>query len=361
MFCGKFGTDAGKVRGRCGMEALVSVIIPIYNTEKYLNNCIESVLRQTIRELQIILVDDGSTDHSPKLCDAWAKKDARIQVIHKANEGLGLTRNAGLDAAVGEYISFLDSDDTLDQDTYEKCIAKMEETGAKACYFGRKTMDKSGKFHVNPNVPDKLAYCGKEVKAEFAKKYFGPLSREEQHPYIQASACCVLYKRDVIAQENIRFCSERIYLSEDTFFNLDICKAADCVCILPENFYNYTYNAASLTKKRNSTKFERCKLFYKKLEEYARDFPEIPDVKARIQSRFIGYTRMIMKEEIAAGKTEGLFKLCRTVKKMCRDELVQSVYRQAPMEILDRNGKIYVNWVIQKRAVLLVLYYGYLK
>lgn len=145
------------------------------------------------------------------------------------------------------------------------------------------------------------------------------------------------------------------------FFNLDICKRADCVCILPEDFYHYTYNAGSLTKKRNSTKFGRCKFLYQKLTEYARDFPEIADIEERMQSLFIGHTRMIMKEEIAAGKMSGFREAYRIVRAMCGDETMQSVYRRFPTDMLDRNGKIYVRWVICKRALMLTLYYGYIK
>lgn len=344
------------------MKPLVSVIIPIYNTAKYLDTCIESVRAQTVQDLQIILVDDGATDESPHICDEWVKKDARIQVIHKENEGLGYTRNAGLNVAEGEYVSFLDSDDTLDVDTYEKCIACMEETGAAACYFGRKTMDAQGNIHLNKNIPDKLVYRGIEVKTEFARRYFGAFPIEGNGvPYIQASACCVLYKRESIERNRTRFCSERIYLSEDTFFNLEICKTADCVCILPEDFYNYTYNPNSLTKKRNTERLQKCKNLYEKLCEYTGDFSEIADVQERVDALFIGYTRHHMINEIGAAKSAGFKEMCQVVRELCQDDMIQRVCREFPVKYLDRNSRIYINWVTHKRVALLVLFYGYMK
>ena len=93
------------------MEALISVIIPVYKVEEYLDNCLSSVVEQTYKHLEIILVDDGSPDKCPIMCDQWASKDKRIKVIHKSNGGLSDARNAGLDVATGEYISFVDSDD----------------------------------------------------------------------------------------------------------------------------------------------------------------------------------------------------------------------------------------------------------
>ena len=99
---------------------LVSVIVPIYNVEKYLEKCIESIVNQTYKNLEIILVDDGSPDNCPAICDEWAQKDSRIKVIHKKNGGLSSARNAGLEVSNGEYISFVDSDDWLDENTFEE-------------------------------------------------------------------------------------------------------------------------------------------------------------------------------------------------------------------------------------------------
>ena len=97
----------------------VSIIIPIFNVEKYINKCIESVINQTLEDIEIILIDDESPDNCPLICDNYAAKDSRIKVIHKKNEGLGFARNSGLDIATGEYVTFLDSDDFVDLYTYE--------------------------------------------------------------------------------------------------------------------------------------------------------------------------------------------------------------------------------------------------
>ena len=101
---------------------MISVIVPIYNVEKYLIKCIESIINQTYKDLEIILVDDGSTDSSGKICDEFATKDNRIKVIHKKNGGLSSARNIGLDICKGNYISFIDSDDYIELDMYEKMI-----------------------------------------------------------------------------------------------------------------------------------------------------------------------------------------------------------------------------------------------
>ncbi len=112
---------------------LISVIVPVYNMEKYLERCVNSILRQTYGRLEIILVDDGSTDTSPGLCDAFAKKDSRVMVVHKENGGLSDARNAGLAVATGDYIGYVDSDDWIEQDMYERMYRACVEQDAQLC------------------------------------------------------------------------------------------------------------------------------------------------------------------------------------------------------------------------------------
>ena len=105
----------------------ISIIVPVYKAEKYLPRCVESLLSQTYRELEIILVDDGSPDNCPEICDGYAEKDSRVKVIHKENGGVSSARNAGLEAASGDYITFVDSDDYVDGQMYEKMLSVAEE------------------------------------------------------------------------------------------------------------------------------------------------------------------------------------------------------------------------------------------
>lgn len=100
----------------------ISIIVPVYQVEKYLNECIDSILAQTFTDFELILVDDGSPDNCPALCDAAAKRNSRVRVIHKQNGGVSTARNAGLDAAQGNWIAFVDSDDTVEPEYLEKCI-----------------------------------------------------------------------------------------------------------------------------------------------------------------------------------------------------------------------------------------------
>ena len=115
---------------------LISVIVPVYKVQEYLNQCVNSIVNQTYQNLEIILVDDGSPDHCPAMCDEWAEKDPRILVIHKENGGLSDARNAGLDVASGEYIAFVDSDDWLDCNLYKSMLSEMKKHKAKIAACG---------------------------------------------------------------------------------------------------------------------------------------------------------------------------------------------------------------------------------
>lgn len=117
-------------------EGLISIIVPVYNVEEYLDKCVESIVDQTYKNLEIILVDDGATDNSGKLCDEWAKKDDRIRVVHKENGGLSSARNAGLDIATGDYIGFVDSDDYISSVMYERLLKIINEHDADIACCG---------------------------------------------------------------------------------------------------------------------------------------------------------------------------------------------------------------------------------
>ena len=123
------------------IEPIISVVVPIYNVEPYLSTCIESIVNQTYNNLEIILVDDGSPDNCPQICDQWAGKDKRIVVIHKKNGGLSDARNAGINIAKGQYISFIDSDDYIEPTLYEKMLQAIINTGAEIACCGRYVID----------------------------------------------------------------------------------------------------------------------------------------------------------------------------------------------------------------------------
>lgn len=153
-------------------EALISVIVPVYKVEAYLERCVDSIRNQTYKNLEIILVDDGSPDRSGQMCDELALSDSRIRVIHKVNGGLSDARNAGLDAMTGDYVSFVDSDDWIQPDMMEVLLGRMIKENAKISCCGMvRCTDEQELYCFNPNREEQFTLSGQEAQMELLRNY----------------------------------------------------------------------------------------------------------------------------------------------------------------------------------------------
>lgn len=144
------------------MNDLISVIVPVYKVEEWLDQCVESIVNQSYKNLEIILVDDGSPDNCPQMCDEWAKNDERIKVIHKENGGLSTARNAGLDICSGKYISFIDSDDYIHRDMYTNMLEDLKRTNSDIVKCGR-YIDDNGKISEKRIIESEKEYNHNEI------------------------------------------------------------------------------------------------------------------------------------------------------------------------------------------------------
>ena len=209
---------------------MISIIIPVYKTEKYLKRCIESALNQTYQKLEIILVDDGSPDECPRICDEYAHKDNRIKVIHKENGGVSRARNIALNMANGKYITFLDSDDFLEQKACEILYKTALQYNADVVICGMTMRYSSSSVDV---YYDNKVYKNKACLCAY-------LADE-----IRPEACGKLIKRELI--DNVRF-DENISYGEDMLLNFHIIKKAECVVNVEDCLYNYNqYNTSAAT------------------------------------------------------------------------------------------------------------------
>lgn len=219
---------------------LISVIVPIYKTEKYIRRCVDSILMQTYKNLEIILVDDGSPDRCPEICDEYAKKDNRVKVIHKQNGGLASARNAGLDMATGCYIGTVDSDDWIENQTYETAMAIMQKHNPdliKWCYY--KVL--SG----NKKIAKKINYTSGLIIGDDKEKF---LSDTLSSQAMGNNLVTCLFKRKIIEDKNLRI-PENISMEEDLYFLTSYILNCSSVYTLPNVFlYNYFQNQQSITK-----------------------------------------------------------------------------------------------------------------
>lgn len=214
------------------MEKLISVIVPVYNVEKYIHRCVDSILAQTYTNLEIILVDDGSPDNCPAICDEYAKKDSRIKVIHKENSGLSSARNAGLDIATGDYIGFIDSDDYIASDMYKKLYKSIIENDSDMAICNYEFVNEQGKS-LNNNMPvPNGVYSAKEALAFLQIDNYGAF----------VSACNRLFSKNLF--DNFRFPIGK--LNEDNFTAYQLIYRCGNIVMLSEPLYSYLQHSDSI-------------------------------------------------------------------------------------------------------------------
>lgn len=237
------------------MQPKVSIIIPCYGVERYLDRCMKTVVNQTLKDIEIILVDDSSPDRVPEICDEWAKSDNRIKVIHKEkNEGLGFARNTGLDIAKGEYVAFVDSDDYVDITIYEQLYNASEHGIFDAVFCGLKQETINGSYLRINDFKDIKTFN----KHELYKTALSFINKTDlcENERLFMSVWHSIYKRNIIESYHIRFYSEREILSEDLPFQVEFCLKANKIKFIPEYLYSYSFNKKSLTRNFNINKFD---------------------------------------------------------------------------------------------------------
>ena len=243
---------------------MVTVIVPVYNVIDYLDRALESIVNQTHDDLEIILVDDGSTDGSGARCDEWAKKDSRIKVIHKKNGGLSSARNAGLDIAAGDFISFPDSDDYIDKDYFEKMLAEMDDPEVTMVCCGMIATSITGEETIQSS--EKRIVFSKEGALEDIFRY---------RLNVRPSACNKLYRATLF--KNRRF-NENV-VQEDTESMPRIIDSGGKVAVINDTFYHYIKRADSISTKSKfdmrSYRFLECFSEYEKMchDKYPRLYP----------------------------------------------------------------------------------------
>ena len=238
----------------------VSVVIPVYNTAKYLPECVESVRTQTLRDIEIILVDDESPDNAPQICDEYASIDERIKVIHKKNGGLGFARNSGLDVATGEYVSFVDSDDFIDTDMMQTLYETAKKHDADEVRSGT-IFYNNGHKSYRKDVEKTIVFQGENEVKQFVLDLLGPLPEERRDVKYMMSVCLAIHKRSVIEENCVRFTSERQTLSEDLLFDLDLFPKMNCIVCIPNCFYHYRVTPNSLTHTFSMEKYKLVSVF----------------------------------------------------------------------------------------------------
>lgn len=221
------------------MDALISIIVPVFDSEAYVAECLHSILQQTYKNLEILLIDDGSTDNSGKICDKYASEDSRIKVVHKGNGGVSSARNLGLQMAQGEYISFIDSDDFVDKEYISAMFKKIRDNNSDIsfCKFSKLVDDK--KVEIEEPIPE---YINVNIKDESFVDFFCRFFCLKQN--IFGSACRLLFKKELA--KDICFNSD-IKISEDLLFLANIMLKARGITTVNQHLYFYRQTSGSVS------------------------------------------------------------------------------------------------------------------
>lgn len=305
-------------------DVLVSIVIPVYNVEKYLNRCVRSVINQTYKQLEIILVDDGSPDSCPRMCDEWQQKDSRIKVIHKNNQGLGMARNTGLDNAKGNYVCFVDSDDYIDKDTIETSLKAALDNDADIVVYGIKTVNNEGQI-VKSEVPksDKYVFYGQEIINELVPNMLSVDYSSTRRLDCGMSMCELLISMELIINNKWRMVSERDIISEDFYSLISLYSYTNSVVIIPRNFYYYCRNDLSLTHVYNPNRYKKIKEFYDLSLQQFRDCGYTKQCEKRMASVYLSFVVGAVKSIISSDAS--IKKQIEEVNKIVCDDHLRNV------------------------------------
>ena len=281
---------------------LISVIVPVYKVEKYLPRCVDSIINQTYKNLEIILVDDGSPDNCGKICDEYAKKDSRIKVIHKENGGQASARNMALDIAKGEYIGFVDSDDYIKDDMYEELYFRLKNSKSDIACCGRFNVFEDNTENEQFTLSEPLVMDGETA-----------IRRTLMWDAMDSSPCDKLYKRSIF--ESIRYPAGKI--NEDTAIAFKLIEKADKIIHIGKPKYYYFHHKNSTTTNRFSAK--NLDLFYISDKIYEELMPKYPYMAKSIKYFYlhnIGYLYLkIINEDMEQGFYTDLKKMQSILKK----------------------------------------------
>lgn len=313
----------------------VSIIVPVYNAEKTLPRCVESLLGQTLRDLEVILVDDGSADASPSLCDALAAKDSRVRVLHTVGGGPAAARNAGLEAAAGRYIGFVDADDRAEPGMFAGLHGRALETEADLAvcdYFA----DRPGSTEIRkPFAGESRVFEEADIRTRILPYFFGyapgELADFARHcPFADTRSYvwCCLYRAALLQTNGIRFPDEKLYYTEDNLFNLLAVARAARIVYLAQPLYHYVEQAETFTGRFQPAYFD-CRLRkYEYLSAFASQEKMGVQAAARLPRKICAETPTLLN--YYAANAPSFSKKYQSVRKILQSPAITSALEEVP-------------------------------
>ncbi|MGL4736720.1 MAG: glycosyltransferase family 2 protein [Cellulosilyticaceae bacterium] len=296
----------------------ISIIVPAYNVAQYIGRCLDSILAQTYKDLEIIIINDGSKDDTLAICKDYMARDSRIQVIDQINQGVAAARNAGLDRASGTYIGFVDPDDWVQDGMYEalyRCIKGSPYPICMCNYY--KDTQKNGSPQLFPFEKKQLSHL--EVIEEVISPMIGIDDLLPKYTYIMGCVWRCLYERAFIEAHELRF-GVGITIMEDLVFNVEALLLADGICIEEGAWYHYIQNKSSILHSYNAKMWEDQIRVHNRLEELLRSAGLEHYMRNRLDMRYISMTFSAIYNEVNRGSKKAVKEKLKNVVDICSDE-----------------------------------------
>lgn len=332
------------------MEAKVSVVVPVYNAEKYIKTCVNSIRNQSYKNLEIILIDDGATDNSPQICDEFQREDARIRVIHKENEGAGKSRNRGIENATGDYILFVDSDDYIKSTLVEKCVKAADASKAAIVMFGVEnvTEDENLIGYIVP-YSDQYVFLNEEVTEKFLPDVIFSDNKGKRN--IEMPACMAnFYSMDIIRKISWHFESEKEYLSEDFYSLLKIYKHIQRVSVLNEALYCYRHGHESLSSSSRLMNYKEIKKYYNQCVLLCRELGYNDKVLRNISEPYLSFVITCLK--LTARQEERIKVKRRKMNEILKDDQLYKVLTERTLKNEKKSRRVLYMAILKKNYAL---------
>lgn len=319
------------------MKPRISIVVPIYNVESYLGRCLDSLLSQSFSDVEIIAVNDGSTDKSSKILGEYAEKDHRIIVIEKKNGGVSSARNQGIHAAGGEYIGFVDPDDWVDPEMYETMYntAINDKADIVMCTYIREfgSHSKEKRF----NLPEKVCYQSEEVQSKIMRRLVGPLNEEIANPELLDAWGTVwskLYRSDIIKENKIEFIDLSVVgTNEDSLFNICVFYYAKKFIFLNKPYYHYwRVNATSVTAGYKPHLMDQWFELYNIIEKFLNEKRMHQDFHLALNNRICLNTLGLGLNTVSKGNRASALMKIKKLDSILNDDRIKRSFRQFEMK-----------------------------
>lgn len=333
----------------------VSIIVPVYNVENYIERCLNSLVNQTFKDIEIITINDGSTDKSLELLNKYAKEDIRISVIDLGDEGVSYCRNLGIEKANGKYIMFVDSDDWIDSSMVEVMYKKAEENKLDLvmCSYIREFKDHSKEKIFN--LPQEIIYKDNEVKNELLRKLVGPIKEELSNPEMLDALGTVwgkLYRADILKENKIKFVDlKEIGSAEDTLFNIFTFNYLKKVMFLNKSMYHYWRdNPKSVTSQYNPKLKEQRKVFFKYISDFIKENNFEQVFEEALNNRIC--TSVLGLGLIECSKNNKISRInkIKNIKIIINEEYIRNAYKNLELKYFSIHWRIFYFFIKNKMS-----------